>query len=195
MTIDIRLSPSGPVIATMAEGARLRLTETNGTMGGESVVIPTVPDLICPDGFGETDAYTLQLGSPKEGLEYRAKLALDVNNFSTDSVGTVFLYLDTSVDGGVTWTNRVVNSHQVDFEASGTHTPARMIEIWMPLTLGTSLGVDEAVPTPNLRLRARAAANASLAMEVYAPASATLGAGTVTGLAGTIHLELEECLG
>src|SRR6187549_359038 len=63
----IRLSPSGPVIGnteggplSFGPGARLRLSEANSVMGG-SLALPTVPDVISPDGFGDIDAIVLTL--------------------------------------------------------------------------------------------------------------------------------------
>ena len=57
-TLPIRYSPSGAVIATLGTGARLRLTETNSTMGG-SLAIPAAADVISGDGFGTTNAIVL----------------------------------------------------------------------------------------------------------------------------------------
>ena len=68
------------------------------------------------------------------------------------------------------------------------------MQVWLPLTLGSALGVSDASPPPNIKLRARA--NQVLGSSDVAVSSlATSDGGTpVTGLNGTIHLELEECL-
>jgi hypothetical protein len=112
---DIRLSPSGPVIGKATSpgpGARLRLTEATSVMGG-SQAIPSVPDVISPDGFGVPNPLVLTLDAPKQALHYRANLSLDVNDSSTSPGGEVVLYLDVSLDGGTTYTNRAKNAHTI----------------------------------------------------------------------------------
>jgi hypothetical protein len=195
----IRLSPSGPVIGNtggapldFGPGARLRLTETNSVMGGSQQIPTATPDTINGGGFGDPgSAVVLTLSNPKQALEYRAKILLDVSNDSTNSVGEVILYLDTSIDGGVTYTPRVKNSHYVGNDDAGD-TFVRQVELCLPLILGTSLGVDDSVPTPTLKLRARAMQTGDFeTMNVVS--LATSGTGGITGLEGTIHMELEEC--
>ena len=64
---DIRLSPSGPIIGKATSpgpGARLRLTEATSVMGG-SQAIPSVPDVISPDGFAVPNPLVLTLDAPK----------------------------------------------------------------------------------------------------------------------------------
>ena len=190
----IRLSPSGPVIGKAGSpgpGARLRLTEATTTMGG-SQTIPTVPDVIGPDGFGAPAALVLTLDAPKEALHYRANLALDVIDTATNPGGEVVLYLDVSVDGGTTYTNRAKNAHVVN--AGFGNVEGRQMQVWLPLTLGSALGVSDTTPPPSIKLRARA--NRVLGDDGVAVSSvATSGGGApVAALNGTIHLELEECL-
>jgi hypothetical protein len=82
-------------------------------MGG-SQAIPTVPDVISPDGFGVPTPLVLTLDALKEALHYRANLALDVINSTTSPGGEVVLYLDVSIDGGTTYTNRAKNAHVIN---------------------------------------------------------------------------------
>jgi len=201
MTLPIRYSPSGSPIKTatggelrFGPGARLRLTEAQSTMGG-SLAVPSDPSaaLICPDGFGQTDAIVLTLTAPKQGLEYRAKLSLDVNNTSTNAHAEVVLYLDVSVDGGTTYTNRAKSVHVIG--ADVTANEVRNCDVYMPLILGSSLGVNDTTGTASIKLRARASApvGSPLAL-VSSIATSGGGGGAVSGLNGSIHMELEECL-
>jgi hypothetical protein len=168
--------------------------------------IPECPNVISADGFGSNSAITLVLDSPNPQLRYRANMSLDLASRSTLGGGLVILYLDTSVDAGANFTNQVKNSHQINtgINASGSDTPpeARQAQIWMPLIAGSSLGVSSSSnsPSPSLQLRARAQliSGVSGIVEVFSHSSEN-GDGfgdcsdVVTGLNGTIHLELEEC--
>jgi len=190
----IRLSPSGPIIGKATSpgpGARLRLTEATSTMGG-SQAIPTVPDVISPGGFGSPSALVLTLDAPKETLQYRANLALDVTNAATGTGGEVVLYLDVSIDGGTTYTNHAKNAHVIN--AGLGNVEGRQMQVWLPLTLGSALGVSDATPPASIKLRARA--NQVVGTTDLAVSSlATSDGGTpVDGLDGTIHMELEECI-
>jgi hypothetical protein len=196
----IRLAPSGPVIGntdggplSFGPGARLRLTEANSVMGG-SLALPTIPDVISPDGFGDPDAIVLTLLAPKAELKYRANLALDIQNISTNAGGECVLYLDMSIDGGATYVNVARNSHLVAAGVLGSAQPvsaSRQCELWCPQLTGASLGVISNT-TASVKLRARAlAASANPNLLVNSPASS--GGIEVQGLSGTIHMELEEC--
>lgn len=199
----IRLSPSGPPILNAGggpfspgPGARIRLTEAVSTMGG-SQLVPTAPDLICPDGFGQTDAVTLTLPTPDQNLEYRANLSLDIVNTSTNVEGEVVLYLDVSIDGGVTYTNRAKNRHLFQpLDANVSASNGRSCSVFLPLITGTLLGINNATPAPSIKLRARAQSVISPSF-LLADSAATSGGSApptpVTGLNGTIHMELEEC--
>jgi len=190
----IRLSPSGPVIGKATSpglGARIRLTEATSPMGS-SQAIPTVPDVISPDGFGAATPLVLTLDAPKEALHYRANLALDVINSATSPGGEVALYLDVSIDGGTTFTNRAKNAHIIN--STTTEVEAREMQVWLPLTLGGALGISDATPPASIKLRARAnqvLGSSSLAVSSLGTSD---GGSPVSGLNGTIHLELEECL-
>ncbi len=190
----IRLSPSGPIIGkanSFGPGARLRLTEATSVMGG-SQSIPTVPDVISPDGFGDPDALVLTLDAPKQALHYRANLALDVINTETNPGGEVVLYLDVSIDGGTTFTNRAKNAHLIDGKT--TDAEARQMQVWLPLTLGSDLGISDVSPPASIKLRARANQTVGSSSLVVSSLATSHGGSPVSGLNGTIHMELEECL-
>jgi hypothetical protein len=190
----IRLSPSGPVIGKASSpgpGARLRLTEATSVMGG-SQAIPTVPDVISADGFGVPTPVVLTLDAPKETLQYRANLALDVANSSTNIGGEVVLYLDVSIDGGTTYTNRAKNAHLIN--STTTEVEGRQMQVWLPLTLGSALGISDATPPASIKLRARAQQVLGSVSPVVSSLATSDGTSPVSGLNGTIHMELEECL-
>lgn len=197
MNPAIRLAPSGPPILNASggpfapgPGARLRLTETNFTMGG-TTSIPTVADVIGPLGFG-TAAAVLSLDTPQAGLEYRAKILLDVINTSTNTDGEVVLYLDVSIDGGTTFINEVANVHHIA-AAQANVADARQMELCWLMTKGLDFGVVTGT-TPTIKLRARANIPVGVLGQVKVDSLASSnGSIRVTGLAGTIHMELEEC--
>lgn len=203
MSLPIRYSPSGAVISnpdggplTPGSGMRLRLTEAMSTMGG-SLAVPAVADVISAAGFGDPAAVVLTLDLPKEGLKYRAKLSLDVVNVTTNINTEVVLYLDTSVDGGASYTNRCKSVHSVKSGSTSQVAPvgnARNVDVYLPLALGSDLGIDDATPTANIKLRARASMPLGTAADVLVSSKATsLGGTPVPGCNGTIHMELEEC--
>lgn len=196
--LPIRYSPSGAIITNAqggplapGPGARLRLTETNSTMGG-SLAVPGTAGTINGDGFAGSSALVLTLDTPQENLQYRALLRLDMINTVTAVRAEVVLFLDTSVDGGSSYTNRAKVAHSLEIPNSvGGASGAEPVQINLPLILGSSLGVDDDVPTASLKLRARAQLTVGTAGSVVVNAASTSGA--VTGLDGSIHMELEEC--
>jgi hypothetical protein len=160
--------------------------------------VPECPALICADGFGRTDAITLTLEAPNQAYNYRANLSLELRSQATSGGGIVVLYLDVSADGGANFTNRAKNSHQIG-NGMGELIEGRQAQVFMPLTSGASLGVSSDASNTSLQLRARAqliSGNDGI-VEVFSNAEeAGDGFGDcpdrVTGLNGTIHLELEE---
>jgi hypothetical protein len=160
-------------------------------MGG-SQAIPTTPDVIGPDGFGAPAALVLTLDAPKEKLSYRANLSLDVINTSTNEGGEVVLYLDVSLDGGTTFTNRAKNVHTIN--STVTDVEGRPMQVWLPLTLGSALGISDATPPASIKLRARANQVTGPSSVSVSSSSSSAGSPPVTGLNGSIHMELEECL-
>lgn len=189
----IRLSPSGPIIGKVTStgaGARLRLTEATTPMAG-SQAIPSDPDVISPDGFGVANPLVLTLDAPKEKLSYRANLSLDVINTSTNEGGEIVLYLDISLDGGANYTNRAKNLHIIN--SAPTDAEARQMQVWLPLTLGSALGISDAAPPGSIMLRARANRVVASGALVNSQ-SASQGSSPITDLNGTIHMQLEECL-
>lgn len=208
----IRLSPSGPVIGNtggapleFGPGARLRLAEAVTTMGGSQAI----PDdtvsgpefaMISPAGFSDTGAnpaLVLTLDNPNPALSYRAHLTLDIQNTTTNVVGEVTLYLDTSVDGGTTWTEQTKTGHMVTSGHTtnlGNNDGFQSVEAWLPMELGSALGVlSGATPSPSIKLRARAYNNVpnatpNASLQVSSEPTMT----GISGLGGTIHMELEE---
>ena len=195
----IRLSPSGPIIGkatSFGPGARLRLTEATSVMGG-SQSIPSTPDAVSPDGFGTANPLVLTLDAPKEKLNYRASLSLDVINTSTNEGGEVVLYLDVSLDGGTTFTNRAKNVHVINStqpDETESQVEARPMQVWLPLTLGSALGISDATPPASIKLRARANRVVGSSALLVSSRDTSGGSEPVSGLNGTIHMELEECL-
>lgn len=194
---SIRLSPSGPPIGnaeggplSFGPGARLRLAEAVTPMSG-NLILPTTPDVIGPAGFGDPATTFLAIQNPRAEYFYRAELSLDLQNLATNGGGEVILFLDISRDDGVTWENRVKNSHVVMSGSQGganADNHAMSCQIWMPRTSGAALALVTD-GTPSLRLRARAqAAIGNPNVVVYSPSSV----GGIVGLSGTIHLSLEE---
>jgi hypothetical protein len=160
-------------------------------MGGPQA-IPTVPDVISPDGFGVPTSLVLTLDAPKEALHYRANLALDVINSATNPGGEVVLYLDVSIDGGTTYTNRAKNARIIN--SSFSDVEGRQMQVWLPLTLGSALGISDATPPSNIKLRARANQVLGSSGVAVSSLATSHGGAPVDGLNGTIHMELEECL-
>jgi hypothetical protein len=92
----------------------------------------------------------------------------------------------------VTRTRAARNAHII--HSTTTEVEARQMQVWLPLILGSALGISDATPPANIKLGARA--NQVLGSSAVAVSSlATPDGGTpVDGLNGTIHMELEECL-
>ncbi|MEI9939263.1 MAG: hypothetical protein WDO69_18740 [Pseudomonadota bacterium] len=135
----------------------------------------------------------LTLDAPKEALSYRANLALDVRNTATSPGGEVVLYLDVSIDGGTTYTNRAKNVHAINSTITD-QVEARQMQVWLPLVLGSALGISDATPPASIKLRARA--NQAVGSDAVQVISQAISGGVtpVSELNGTIHMELEECL-
>jgi len=197
MTLPVRYSPSGAVLVnanggpfTPGTGARLRLAERNNTMTG-TLAVPGTADFISAGGFGQPKIQTV-LNLPKAGLRYRAKMRLDLVSNSSNVSAEVVLFLDTSVDGGTVFTNRAKVAHVFqNANSAGGGMGGQGCEIYLPLTQGLDLGVDDSVPTADIFLVGRAQLTVGTAGSVVVAAAATSGA--VTGLDGSIHFELEEC--
>jgi len=192
----IRLSPSGPVIENLdggplvpGTGMRVRLAETQFAMTG-SLSVPLSPDTVGPAGFGASSQATLTLLEPNADLYYRASVELDVLNTSTNTDGEVVLFLDTSVDGGTTWSNVSKTMHVAAQAFSAPRNGAVRCSCRLLLTKGSSLGVDDS-HNDSIKLRARAQLAVGIAANNLVNSAAT--SGSVTGLSGSVYLSLEEC--
>jgi hypothetical protein len=190
MTLPIRYSPSGTVIADIGAGFRIRCVEELSTMGGSSA-IPTIASTICTDGFGGADPVLLELDNPKAANQYRAELRCDLFNTTSGTENVIALSIQTSVDEGDTWTTRVLNAHVVQPQLGvGTEDngQAREASVTMVLVSGADLGIVDGT-TEKLQVRAQARSQGS---GTLISSSATVGVFEDT--AGTIHLLLEECI-
>lgn len=173
MTQAIRLSPSGPNISnanggelTPGTGMMLRLAEASTTLNGAGQ-IPTAPTVLGTT-LGSSQGLGLALNNPDPNLNYRASVLCEVANGSTNVPGEVQLFLETSVDGGTSWTEQVSNTHTVNStEVAPGVTLARLIRLDMTQRLGSGLGVT-------------AATKASGSLQVRARIGATSGGGVVS---------------
>lgn len=189
----LRLSPSGPVVAEFGVGFRLRMAELVSTMGGDVAVPITTPGVLCDDGFTTAaNPIIVTLPNPRDDVKYRALVALDLWNITTNVAGNVVLYIDTSHDGGTTWSlAKAHNGHKVqpqigaDLARDGT---AREVTCRMVLIGGDSLGVVTGT-SPSLKMRARIVSSAAANISVDSLGTVA----GVSGLDGTIRMELEEC--
>lgn len=192
-TGNLRLSPSGPLVTgpgggpfAPGPGARTRLVQKQVLLTPfASLLIPTAVPGVIGSTFGATDLRPV-LPLPNPGLQYRAKITIDVSNPATN-VGTVSLYIDTSPDGS-TWTEAVSNSHLI---AGGTKEDngCRQCTLELILNSGAALGVSNAPQSPNLYVRARAFAPpvGEQEMSIYS-------SGPDANKVGCITMELEETL-
>lgn len=197
MKADIRLAPSGPVVASFGQGALLRSVDTTSLMTG-STAIPTVAAPICPDGFANTDAIVLTLDNPRADLLYGAEIELDVVNTSTTTAAEVVLYLDISIDGGATYTNYQKNVHHMTSNGISTLSApigsnGRSVSCHIKQLPGAAFGVAGA---PSIKLRARASAPLATGSALTVDSvAASNGSEPITGCNGTIYMALREYLG
>jgi hypothetical protein len=188
MTLPIRYSPSGTVIANVGDGFRIRCVEELSVMGGSSA-IPTVASTICTDGFGGADPVLLELDNPSPASQYRAELRCDLYNPSSLTGAVIALSIQTSIDDGATWVTRVLNAHRVLPQLGAGETvngQAREASVTMVLVSGADLGVVDGTET--LQVRAQATSDGGTTLMDSAAEVA------VFDSAGTIHLFLEECI-
>lgn len=195
MSGALRISPSGPIVQNgsggqfkPSNGARLRLVEATTTVSGTSV-IPTAPTPIS-SSLGTLPGLTVALSKPDKNLSYRARIECDVVNPSTNVVGEVELYIETSTDGGVTWVEQSSNTHVANSTEVAPAVPTgRAIALTLPLTPGVGLGLTGTEQT----LVVRAKIGASSGGGVLVLSSAATPGGDLKSQ-GTILLQLEECL-
>lgn len=196
----LRVSPSGPLAGNGSGGtfdpgvgARLRLAEANCTIGGTGGLIPTAPSVIGPNGIGGANPIFLGLSGVQAGRHYRATVLCDVDNPSTNVVGEVQLYIETSTDQ-VTWTEQASNTHRVNStEVAPAVVIGRQIRCDLPLTSGAALGVTSTpgAGSPNLFVRARiGASSGGGVVEMYTPVTP----GGDLKSVGSFLLQFEECL-
>lgn len=192
--MNIRLSPSGPVIANPGggpfapgPGARLRLTQSQTTIGGTNV-IPTAPAVV-GNAIG-AGGFSAGLTNPQLALSYAAAIELEVANPSTNVVGEAQLYLETSVDGGSIWTEQASNTHLCNStEVAPGVSLARLVRLQLRLTTGAALGVTSNPPTALLLVRAKVGASSGGGI-LIAQSSITPG-GDLKSV-GSVNLSLEE---
>lgn len=139
-------------------GALMRLAEGYMVVGGTLQITTT------PQTLGTLlDAGTVliqTLDEPAENLRYRASLSVDVVNDNTTTSAEVVLFIDTSVDGGTTWTNQVNNSHFLGAGSgsAGSAENGMHCRLDMTMRLGSALsggGVPDG--SPSIKVRGRIA--------------------------------------
>lgn len=193
MSQAIRLSPSGPIISnpggaplTPSTGARLRLAEATTTVGSANSV-PTAANYAASQAIGVAigsgPALTVSLTAPNVANNYRATALLDVTNPTTNALGTVQLYLETSFDGGATWSEQASNQHNIFGSTNGGQS--RQIRVDLPLRTGASLGMAPGAPSITIRAKIGATVGGGL---LTVPSGDTGDAASK----GTVLLQLEE---
>jgi hypothetical protein len=190
MTAKLRLSPSGPVLGEIGGGFRLRMVDIQSPMAG-SLAIPTQSAVACSDGFTGSEPIILELLNPKPENKYRAEFRMDLVNNVTNSSDQVVIFIETSVDDGLSWTVRSKNGHLINSAGVASTLPmAREASLALPFILGSSLGV--AADTESLKMRVSCQLSVGTAGDVLASVPAT--SGGVSSLNGTLYYELEEAL-
>lgn len=186
----MRLGPSGPPILNpngggleFGPGARLRMTEFGSVIGDGSEPLPTLAAAVTLTGF-TGDPLVLSFTNPKPNLYYRAETHAALICSTTLALADATLLLDTSVDGGVIWTNRASNFHKVPSNISGGETHA---QLELAKATGASLGVT--VSTAELLLRVRMACTLNPQVELYGPTTPVPNAANSKG---TFYFKLEE---
>lgn len=186
----LRLPPSGPPITNpsgggleFGPGARLRMTEFGSVIGDGSEPLPTLAAAVTLTGF-TGDPLVLSFTNPKPNLYYRAETHAALICSTTNALADAQLFLDTSIDGGATWTNRASNTHKII-----NNIPGGQVQAQLDLTklLGSALGVG--VTTAELLLRVRMASTLNPAVELYGPDTPAPGAANSKG---TFYFKLEE---
>jgi hypothetical protein len=94
MDIPIRLSPSGPVIATLAAGAMLRLAE-------QTAEALTHVGTVAESPFGS--ALQATLANPKADKKYRIEAECSLLHTGAATQQLITAVLEVSYDAGVSW--------------------------------------------------------------------------------------------
>lgn len=186
----LRLGPSGPDILNPAggglefgPGARLRMTEFGSVIGDGSEPLPTLAAAVTLTGF-TGDPLVLSFTNPKPNLYYRAETHAGLICSTTSAEASATLLLDTSVDAGVTWTNRASTWQKVIGSIPGGQVHAQLD---LTKVLGSALGVT--VTTTELLLRVRMASTLNPAVELYGPDTPSPNGANSKG---TFYFKLEE---
>lgn len=190
MVQTLRQSPSGPLVENaggggleFGPGARLRMTEFGSVIGDGSEPLPTLAAAVTLTGF-TGDPLVLSFTNPKPDLYYRAETHCSLICSTTLALADATLLLDTSIDGGVTWTNRASNFHKVISNIPGGEVHA---QLELTKLTGAALGVT--VTTAELLLRVRMASTLNPQVELYGPATP---APNAANSKGTFYFKLEE---
>ncbi len=186
----LRLAPSGPEIANsggggleFGPGARLRMTEFGSVIGDGSEPLPTLAAAVTLTGF-TGDPLVLAFTNPKPNLYYRAETHCALICNTTLALADAQLFLDTSIDGGTTWTNRASSTHKIINNIPGGEVYAQLDATKM---LGSSLGITPT--TAELLLRVRMASTLNPQVELYGPDTPAPGAANSKG---SFYFKLEE---
>jgi len=186
----LRQSPSGPLVENaggggleFGPGARLRMTEFGSKIGDGSEPLPTLAAAVTLTGF-TGDPLVLSFTNPKPNLYYRSETHCSLVCTDTNTDAQAELFLDTSVDGGATWTNRASTTTLVVSNIPGGQT---FVQLDQTKLLGSDLGVT--VTTAELLLRVRMASTLNPIVELFGPSTPAPGAANSKG---TFYFKLEE---
>jgi hypothetical protein len=189
-TATLRLPPSGPEVVndgggplSFGPGARLRMTEFGSVIGDGSEPLPTLAAAVTLTGFTGSPL-VLSFTNPKPDLYYRAETHCALICSSTNPDAQAEMFLDTSIDGGVTWTNRASTTTRVLNNIPGGQTFAQLDAAKM---LGSDLGVG--LTTAELLLRVRMASTLNPVVELFGPSTPSPGNANSKG---TFYFKLEE---
>lgn len=136
---DIRLSPSGPVIANAeggplnpGPGCQLRLAEATTIVGTHSPIEDTPVDVGGTPGGTPQDTLIVSLDNPNAAYKYRAEVHCDVENAIGGTFSAVQMSIFTSFDDGATWSPRSTTNQTVEEDG---YRPCKSIMVLQSLDI------------------------------------------------------------
>jgi hypothetical protein len=192
----LRLATSGAVLKNaqggyldLGTGAMLRLAEGYTVVGG-TLQITTTPQTLGSVLDGGT-VLVQELDSPDANLRYRASLSVDVVNDNTSTSAEVVLFIDTSVDNGVTWDEQVNNSHFLGAGSGSAGSAENGMHCRLDMTMRLGSALVGGIPAETLALKVRgriAVVGAVTGAEVDSRGSSA----SYNAFVGTCLLQLSE---